>query len=359
MADVDKESKTEEATPRRLQQMRDEGQIPKSPEVAAVAALAGALAVVAVTAPGIAAEVASLAERTFMLRDVGRPFDAIARSSTLLATALAPILGVAALVAIASTLAQTRLLFNLSLAAPKFDRIDPIRGLERVLPNQATLTELGKSLLKIAVLTLVVYLSVKSSFAHLIVLPATSPEVAAMEVSVMVGKTVLWAVVALGALAALDYYLVHRRFAQDSKMARHEVMQEHKEQEGDPQLKGKRRQKARELSKQRAISDVRNATVLVTNPTHIAVALRYEPERDAAPLMIAEGVDEVALAMRAEARKHGIPIVENRPLARALHAKGKVGKMIPVELYEAAARVIAHVLSLRGPGARRRLGGDA
>lgn len=347
MSDVDRDQKTEEATPRRQEQMREEGQVALSADVPAAAALGGALAALAALGPGIAEDVAAFAARTMSLRDASRPLEALAQSGSVLAWALAPVILASALLAAASVLAQTRLLFNLSLLAPKPERLDPMQGLTRVLPGRAVLTELGKGVAKLTLVGAVVYFAVDRAFARFVVLPATSPEVAAAEVGAVAARTASFALVALGALAALDYVLVRRRLAEDTKMARHEVVREHKEQEGDPHIKGKRRQKARELAKQRAIADVRQATVLVTNPTHIAVALRYRPEQDAAPVMLAQGVDEMALAMRAEARRHGVPVVENRPLARALHATGKLGKTIPIELYEAAARVVAHVLSLR------------
>ena len=131
-------------------------------------------------------------------------------------------------------------------------------------------------------------------------------------------------------------------------MSKKEVSDEHKEQEGDPKIRGKRRARAAKLAKQRAVAEVKNATVLIVNPTHIAIALRYEPGKDGAPLVLAKGQDELALTMRAEARTRRVPIVENRPLARAMFASAKAGRTIPVELYEAVAGVIAHVMRIRG-----------
>ena len=131
-------------------------------------------------------------------------------------------------------------------------------------------------------------------------------------------------------------------------MSLQEVRDEHKEQEGDPFFKRHRRQKMRQLADRRAISDVAKATVIVTNPTHIAIALRYEADKDFAPMVIAKGIDSTALAMRRRARKHGVPVVENKPLARAMHREAQVGAMIPVDLYTAVAEIIAHVMRLRG-----------
>src|SRR5262249_10387688 len=125
-----------------------------------------------------------------------------------------------------------------------------------------------------------------------------------------------------------------------------EVKDERKQEEGSPEVRGRIRRRMRELLKTRATADVSKATVVVTNPTHFAVALRYLPEKDAAPIILCKGKDEIALSMRAEARKHQIPMVENRPLARALFADGKVGRPIPVDLYRAVAEVIAFVFQL-------------
>jgi flagellar biosynthetic protein FlhB len=153
---------------------------------------------------------------------------------------------------------------------------------------------------------------------------------------------------ALVVLAILDFVLAKRRFDTEHRMSKKEVADEHKDEEGDPKIKAKRRARAAKIARQRAVSEVKNATVLVVNPTHIAIALRYEPGKDAAPLVLAKGADEIALRMREEARARHVPIVEDRPLARAMFATAKAGRPIPVELYEAVARVIAHVMRIRG-----------
>ena len=219
-------------------------------------------------------------------------------------------------------------------------------------PEDATLAEAvmyaAKSFLKVSVVAFLVYRAIEQDLPRFAVLPAAEPENAAAEVGSIAGRLVIQGMLILSALAGFDYFLAWRKFKRESKMTKHEIREEHKHQEGDPHLKAKRRGKQRELSKNRAVTDVRNATCLVTNPTHIAVALRYEPDLgDPAPMMLCQGVDEIALRMRAAAREHGIPILENKPLARALRASGKVGQPIPFDLYEAAARVIAHVMTIR------------
>jgi flagellar biosynthetic protein FlhB len=152
---------------------------------------------------------------------------------------------------------------------------------------------------------------------------------------------------AFGVAAAADYWLVRRKFMDDAMMSRDEVRDEHKEQEGRPEIKARMRRRMQEMTKRRATSDVAKATVLVVNPTHYAIALRYEPEKDHAPVVLAKGVDEIALKMRAVARKAGVPVIEQRPLARALYADAKLGRTIPVDLYRAVAEVIAYVMQIK------------
>ncbi|MCC6872817.1 MAG: EscU/YscU/HrcU family type III secretion system export apparatus switch protein [Sandaracinaceae bacterium] len=349
MSDVDQDQKTEEATPRKQEQLREKGQVVKSQDVAGAAALVGALAVLAASGSTIAVDVASFAERAFRLHDARRPLEVLGAFGELATRSILPVAGVAALLAVGATLAQTRLFFSLAQAAPKPERLDPIQGLSRLVPGPQVLTELVKSLLKIGVLGVVVWRAVEGNLPRFAVLPGADVERSAGVVRDAISDVLIQGAIGLGLLAALDYFIVWRKFQSESRMARHEVKQEHKEQEGDPLVKGRRRQRARELAKQRAQSSVRGATVIVTNPTHVACALRYEPERDEVPVLVAKGLDDIALRMRAEARTLRIPIVENKPLARALHASTGVGRPIPIELYVAAARIIAHVLSLRDP----------
>ena len=158
---------------------------------------------------------------------------------------------------------------------------------------------------------------------------------------------------ALAAIALADYGQSRFRLEQDLKMTRQELMQEMRQQDGDPKVKGRMKARARALAKKRAMQNVKKAHVVVTNPTHIAVALRYD-EKDAAPTVVAKGQDDDALRIRAEARKYGIPILENRPLARALDAEVPVGHPVPMAHFAAVARVLAFVFRLR-----KRRGGTA
>ena len=355
MADVDQDQKTEEATPKKLEKLREEGQVAKSADVSGMATAVAVLGAVAAAGGSLANGVVAFSERAFTLRDAHRPMQMTVALGQITAETVLPLAFVAAVAAVAATLLQTRGLFALASLQPKPERLNPISGLKKVVPSKDTLVELGKSLLKVSLVGVLVYRTIEDELPRFAVLPAAHVASAAREVGGIAGGLVLEGFAALAVLAAADYGLAWWKFTKEARMAKHEVKEEHKQQEGDPLLKGKRRAKQREMAQARSVQSVKEASCLVTNPTHISVALRYAPERgDAAPMILAMGVDEVALRMRAEARRHGVPILENKPVARALKATGKVGQAIPVELYDAAARIIAHVMQIQGrAGAER------
>ena len=292
-----------------------------------------------------AVTVVRITERCFRLQD--KPLEALPLILPALRRGALPILVAGFLAAVVAGVAQTRGLFTLKALALKPERLNPFPNLKNILPSKRTAIELGKQFLKIAVLGVVVYRLVSSAIPGFGFLSASAPLTAATTVGSVVLALVLQGGLTFVAIAALDYFIAQKRFAEDAKMSKEEVRDEHHDREGRPEVKVKRRQKQRELAKARAVSDVKQANVLVCNPTHIAIALRYD-ETTPAPVVLSKGVDEIALAMRAAARQHGVPILENRPLARVLLRSAKIGKPIPVELYEAVARVIARVMQLTG-----------
>lgn len=349
MADVDKEQKTEEATPRKLRKMRGQGQVPTSPDVAGAATVIAVLSLLAITGQRLTSEVGFFAQRALSLSDADDPLQALRAWGHLLAFEVLPVAGIAALAAIIATTIQTQGLFTLQPLNPQPNRMNPVTGIQKVLPTPKTLTELAKSFLKVLIFGLLVYRGIAEELPRFARLPSTEPRAAAAEVGEAAAWIIAQGVLFLAALAGLDYWVTRRRFLKDAKMAKHEVKEEAKDVDGDPAVKARRRAKQRERAKARTmIQEVADATVVVTNPTHIAVALRYEPDQgDPAPKITAMGTDALALKMRVEARRHGVPILEDRPFARALHGTAKVGQLIPYELYESAARVIAHVMALR------------
>ena len=259
--------------------------------------------------------------------------------------------GPAALVAAAASaivgLAQTGLRLNLQAVGFKPERLDPIARLKQLASPKQAMVEALMSTLRIGVVGYMAYRSAMVEIPDLLRLTRTSVDVSVDRIIRAALHVVLTAGAALAAIAAIDYAQSRFRLAQEMKMTRQEFMEDMRQQDGDQKIKGRMKARARALAKKRALQSVKKAHVIVTNPTHVAVALRYD-EKDAAPIVVAKGHDDVALRIRTEARKYGIPILENRPLARALDAEVPVGHPVPVAHFTAVARVLAFVYRLRG-----------
>ncbi len=340
----DRSQKTEEATPRRKEKLAKEGKIAKSADIGAAAVLASSTAAFALLGGGALRDIAGFSRRLLTLQET--PLAALGALLRVLVGVVFPVVGVAMVAAAAAGVAQTRGRVNFELLAIKWDRLDPLPRLKTLLPSKDSALEILKQLVKVVAIGTVVWRVLDEALPAIVDLPASAPLVAARTVASAATRVALYGGLAFVLVAAFDFWLAHRKFSEDSKMSKQELKEEHRESEGDPHLKARRRRRARELAERRAVQDVSKATVLVCNPTHVTVALRYVPGEDAAPMTVAKAVDEVALKMRAQARRLGIPIVENRPFARALYRDAEPGQPIPVEHYGAAAEVIAHVLRL-------------
>lgn len=266
---------------------------------------------------------------------------AFREAGRVLAVTASPFVVTLLVVGVVLAAAQGGLRFSLKAAAPDWSRVDPVRGLGRLF-SLATLWELGKGLLKIGVVGAVVGFTIARQ------LPSY-PALVAMPVDQALAQAALWlkAVTVRGAAAYLavgliDAWVQYRRHHQGLMMTVEEVRDEFKETEGDPRLKGKRRELSRRLLKA-GLHRVRDASVVVTNPTHLAVALKWDAAVMVAPTVVAKGQDELALVIRREAYQHGVPVVEDPPLARALYGV-PVGMPIPSEHYRAVAAVLAFLM---------------
>jgi flagellar biosynthesis protein FlhB len=343
----DQEDKTEDATPRRLEELRDQGQGARSVDVGAVAALGAAAASFSVIGADLSRELMRYAARNFRLVDARSPLEAIIASWPVLLLAGVPLLGVSVVGAVAGV-AQART-FSIKLVNFDPERLDPIKHMKQMFALPTQLLEIFKQTVKIGAVGWVVYHLISDAMPMFSVLGQTQPQTGAAYVASVAGKLFTRVGIAFAVVAAFDYFMAHRKFTKQSMMSRDELKQERKGEEASPELRLRIRRKMRDLLRARSLGDVSKATVIVTNPTHYAVALRYVPEKDFAPIVLAKATDDNALAMRTRARRHQVPIVENRPLARALFADGSIGKPIPVDLYRAAAEVIAFVLQLKAP----------
>jgi flagellar biosynthetic protein FlhB len=346
MSEEEKDQKTEAASEKRQSDLREEGKVAQSHDVVSAAALIAACAALATTVTTLAADLSSFAVRVFRLTDHHDPINAIRAGAGSLAGAL-PALLAAMLAAIIAGVAQTKGLFKLDAALPKLERLDPVSRFMQMLPGKAMAIEMGKSLLKIGAVAIVMYQVISDALPTLLALGSEDVRASSVTVGTIAVRALIYAAVCLVLIAAIDYGLALHKYNEEAKQSKHEQKEEHKQQEQNPAIKRKIRQRGREIIAQARAGDLKTATVLVTNPTHFAIALRYDPEKDAVPMMVGKATDENALRMRTEARGYRIPIVENRPLARALHKHGKIGKPIPPDMYRAVAEIIAHVMRLK------------
>jgi flagellar biosynthesis protein FlhB len=345
----DKDQKTEQASEKRQDDLRKQGKVAQSHDLISAATLIGVVATLGMSFSRLSHSLEGFVLRAMRLDQYDDWGNTLMTSVAVLGHAFPAILA-ACVFAVISGVAQTRGLFSLELAMPKLERLDPLPRLKNMFPSREMLTEVGKSLAKILALGIVVKKLVTAALPRLLVLGAEDPRVAAEDVADIATSIVLWGSGTFLIVAAIDYFFALRKFQEESMMSRQELKDEYKQEEADPHLKRRLRQRARELASARKAGGVEKATVLVTNPTHIAIALRYDPEETPVPVVVGKAIEEAALMMRAQARKRRIPIVENRPLARALHKTTKVGGPIPSDLFRAVAEIIAHVLRLRAGG---------
>jgi flagellar biosynthetic protein FlhB len=259
------------------------------------------------------------------------------------------IMGAALVLGIAGNVLQTGLMFTPKKLAPDFSKLNPLQGLQRLFAVDG-LIQFAKTLLKLIVTVAIVWATLKDKVAGIVNLTGASPVVIlpyARELLMGVAMAVcLFLFIGAGA----DYMLVRFRFMQKMKMSKQEQKEEYKQTEGDPHIKAKLRHLRIEKSRRRMMANVAKATVVVTNPTHYAVALRYEAGETPAPICVAKGMDAVALKIREEANKHDVPIVEDPPLARALFAAIDLDQEIPEEHFAAVAKLISFILSKKRRG---------
>ena len=229
---------------------------------------------------------------------------------------------------------------------PKLDKFNPINGFKRIFSKES-LFELLKSILKIALIIYIAYTSIKDEADNLFILY----EIPLKQAVLLVGEVVLNAglkiSIAYLIIGIADYIYQKYKFSEDMKMTKQEVKDEFKNTEGNPEIKGRQRQKMREVSQRRMMQDVPKADVVITNPTHYAVAVQYDAEKAKAPIVLAKGEDFLAQKIKEVAKENHVEIVENKPLARMLYANVDVGQEIPPELYQAVAEVLAMVYNMK------------
>jgi len=342
-------SKTEEPTPQKLQKAREKGDVAKTQDLSGVFVLASTAAVLTALggwmARNIAIAMLPFLEHPDQYSLHGGGGLAVAKKAL---SACAPVMLILLLVAsiagVAGHLVQTGVMFTPEKLKPDWKKVSPMGGLKRMF-GLDSLIQFARSLLKVVVTAWVAWWAVRPHAAELQNLAALEPA-AILPFCVSLLKRLVFAVVGLLlVIAAADWLIQKQRWMARMRMTKEEVKEDYKQTEGDPHVKARQRQLRHERARRRMMQAVPNATVVVMNPTHYAVALRYNQGEDDAPVCVAKGLDALALKIRAVAEEAGVPVVEDPPLARALYAAVDLDEMIPTAHYEAVAKVIGFILN--------------
>lgn len=343
--------KTEEATPKKRQETRQKGQVAKSQEINSSIVLLLSFATLGIAFPFMFQEMfyysrevfSSVGTTTLSPENISSVFQEMAYATFKI---VAPLVFMTMLGGIIANYMQVGVLFTVEPLMIKLERLNPIEGFKKIFSTRS-LVELVKSLFKITIVALIAYLVINREF-HVF------PKMLDMDImpsAVFIGKLILkvglFCAVTLFAMAILDYLYQRYEFNKSIRMSKQEVKDEHKNIEGNPQIKGKVREKMRQISMRRMMQDVPKADVVITNPTHYAIALSYDGLSMSAPKVIAKGQDHVALKIKEIAKEHKVVTVENKPLAQALYKSTEVGDFVPPELFQAVAEVLAFVYKLK------------
>lgn len=350
--------KTEDPTSKKLEDARKEGQVAKSKEVTSAFELLAVFSLLYVWIEkmgtyfvGNIYDIYSQIPEYIKMYDGNVPEQTInaifVKSMSRVLLILAPFLIVGFIVALVCNVAQVKWKPTSKPMKPKFNKLNPVSGFKRIF-SANSLMELFKSILKIGLISYVVYSYLKKNMPPLYLFYDLSLNQSVAQVgSLVIGlglRIALWYML----IAVLDFIYQKIKFKNDMKMTKQEVKDEYKNQEGDPQVKGKQRQRMQEASRRRMMQQLPEADVVITNPTHFAVAIKYDPDLYDAPYVVAKGADYLAQKIKETAKEHHIEIVENKPLARMLYANVDVGSVVPPELYQAVAEVLAFVYHLQG-----------
>ena len=350
--DRDPSQQTEEPTQKRLQEAREHGDVIKSTEVNALVLLAGGALAIAMFG-GSAMKGLAVAMRLFLEQPDQMSLDpgdimALARHTVMsIGTILAPVFAVMMAAAVGGHLIQGTPTFSLEKIKPDLSKLSLVSGFKRIFGIDG-LSNLVKGLAKMLIVGFAVWTQIWPERNMLELVLNQTPMGVVGDMDHLLFKVLIAALAALAVIAAADYLLQRQRFLQRNRMSKQEIKEEYRQNEGDPQIKAKIRQIRLERAKKRMMAAVPEATVIITNPTHYAVALKYEAGKMAAPICVAKGIDALALKIREVAKEHDVPIVENPPLARALHAAVEVDEVIPQEHFKAVAQVIGYVMRLTG-----------
>ena len=352
MAEESFEDKTEKATPKKREETRKKGEVAKSRELPSVAVLLASLITLTIFASYMYSHMQTIMRGSFslpILKDLNIPdFMVFAHNMiTLFIITISPLLVAIFITAVLSNIMQVGFMLSGESIKPKLSKLDPIKGLGRLFSKQSFM-ELFKSLLKLATVGGVAYLTVRAEMknVHLLGDMELNPIIAYILLTIF--KIFIRCTLAMIFLVVIDYAFQRWEFENKLKMSKKEIKDEFKRTEGDPLVKSRIRSIQMQMAKKRMMQEVPKADVVITNPTNLAVALRYDSSVMAAPKLLAKGAGKIAKRIRELAEKYDIPVVENKELAQSLYSMVEVNQEIPPNLYEAVAEVLAYIYKLKG-----------
>lgn len=346
------ESKTEKATPKKRKDERKRGNVFLSKDAVSVATLLGSLLALTLMAGTIVEQIKrfmefclhaagqnSIDETTGFIRELET------QSFMVVFKTVGPLLLITVICAVAATFAQTRFLFSTESIKPKFNRISPLQGFKRLF-SMRSIVEALKGILKITILMVIIYLSLKGMFPQLSKYLYVDVSAAGSNLFDGAMGMIRSITIAFVALAGFDFFYQKWDYERQIKMSKQEIKEEYKQMEGNPQIKGKIREIQRKMAQSRMMQQVPQSDVVIRNPTHFAVALRYKPGLDSAPVVMALGQNELALRIVRVAEENNVAVIENPPLARALYAEVELNQEIPPEFYADVAEVLVYIFRL-------------
>ncbi len=350
MSDEDKSQKTEPASQRKLDEARKKGESPKSQEISGWFVMAAGLVVIVALFQPVSGHVSDwlrlfLAQPDQMIVEASTMIGLLSSVAWRVVLTLGAVFGVITGAAVAGHLVQAMPVFTGEKIKPKLDKISPVEGAKKMFGAQGLVNFL-KGVGKIVLVAVAAFAALWPRRDALATLPAVDLAAVPDIIREAAIALMLAALIVYALIAAADYAWQKHSFMEKQKMSKREQKEEFKNTEGDPHVRAKLRQIRMEKGRKRMLAQVPEATVVIANPTHFAVALKYERGETPAPLCLAKGVDEVALRIRKLAEKSGVPVIEDPPLARALHATAELDEVIPEEHFQAVAKVIGQILAI-------------
>lgn len=352
MAEESFQEKTEPATDRKREEARGKGKVVRSVELNSALVLLFGLLVLYFGSTALVSGLASIARTAFtrsgsLVLNAENVHHMVSNGVVHIGVLVAPIVIGFLVIGLAAGYLQVGFMFSPKAMKPTFEKMNPLNGMKKILLSRRSVVELVKSIIKIVVVGMVAYGGLQDVLAETPTLVDSDPAgllgfigQAGFSIGLRTGLAFL-------VLAAVDYFYQRFEFEKEMRMSKEEVKEETKSTEGDPQVKSRVRSIQRRIAYRRMMQDVPRADVVVTNPTHLAVAIRYDVEKMNAPTVVAKGADLVALKIKEIALAHRIPVVEDRPLAQALYRSVEVGGQIPEKLFQAVAQLLAYIYRLR------------